>query len=110
MQRKLIGVIASAIALGVGASPAVAGGSGQAQVVGQAANTSQSADAESYADQNAVNANVPVSIGGGNVSGGTSSANQNASNNSSAQASNASLTAQGAPATQPAGAGSCSVG
>jgi hypothetical protein len=45
------------------------GGSGQFQKLDQNANTEQKAKSEANAYQNGVNANVPVSIGGGDVSG-----------------------------------------
>jgi hypothetical protein len=83
------------------------GGAGQSQTIDQAAATKQSADANSKADQNAVNADVPVSIAGGNVSGGSSSATQDASNAANADASNKSKTDQTANATQTGGSSSC---
>jgi len=43
------------------------GGAGQAQAIDQSAQTKQDADADANAKQNAVNANVPVSIAGGSV-------------------------------------------
>ena len=52
------------------------GGSGQAQVSDQDALTAQLAASEAAANQTAVNANVPVTIGAGNVSSGDNSANQ----------------------------------
>ena len=83
------------------------GGAGQSQTIDQAAATKQDADANSKADQNAVNANVPVSIAGGNVSGGSSSATQNANNAATADASNTSKTDQTATGTQTGGSSSC---
>src|SRR5256714_1969515 len=83
------------------------GGAGQSQTIDQAAATKQDADANSKADQNAVNANVPVSIAGGNVSGGSSSATQNANNAATADASNTSKTDQNATGTQTGGSSSC---
>jgi hypothetical protein len=56
------------------------GGNGQEQNVIQDSQTKQSADADATAKQNVVNANVPVSIAGGDVNGGISSANQTATN------------------------------
>ena len=83
------------------------GGAGQSQTIDQAAATKQDADANSKADQNAVNANVPVSIAGGNVSGGSSSATQDANNAATADASNTSKTDQTATGTQTGGSSSC---
>src|SRR5437763_994330 len=83
------------------------GGAGQSQTIDQAAATKQDADANSKADQNAVNANVPVSIAGGNVSGGSSSATQDANNAATADASNTSKTDQTATGTQTGGGSSC---
>ena len=45
------------------------GGAGQAQMSGQSSNTEQSASSTANATQNAINANVPVSIGGSLVGG-----------------------------------------
>jgi len=86
------------------------GGEGQFQAIGQNAVTAQNADADADAKQNAVNANVPVTIAGGSVFGGSSSANQNASNMAAAAAGNAALTSQTANATQVGGSSSCSLG
>jgi hypothetical protein len=83
------------------------GGSGQSQVVDQSALTKQDADADATAKQNAVNANVPVSIAGHDVVGGSSSATQTASNNADANAANTSGTNQTANATQTGGSSSC---
>jgi hypothetical protein len=60
--------------------------------------TSTSQDAE--AKQNAVNANVPVSIAGDDAYGGDSSADQDADNSADADAENKSLTIQLAAALQ----------
>ncbi|MGH3061754.1 MAG: hypothetical protein ACRDNA_10130, partial [Gaiellaceae bacterium] len=86
------------------------GGAGQFQAVGQNAVTKQNADADADAKQNAVNGNAPVTIAGGNVSGGSSSANQAASNTAGAAAGNLALTSQTANATQVGGSSSCSAG
>jgi hypothetical protein len=109
MKTKLITVIASVVALGLSASPAWAG-NGQFQAVGQQAITGQKANANANAGQNAVNANVPVTIAGGNVTGGNSSANQKAANIGAAAAVNASHTGQQATATQTGGSSACKAG
>jgi hypothetical protein len=86
------------------------GGGGQYQAVGQAAGTVQSADADADAKQNAVNANVPVTIAGGDVKTGSSSATQKAENEADADAKNGSLTIQAVEATQTGGGSSCKKG
>src|SRR5207244_9831635 len=86
------------------------GGNGQEQNVIQDAQTKQSADADAMAKQNVVNANVPVSIAGGDVNGGISSANQTATNKADADASNKSNTDQTANATQTGGTSRCASG
>jgi hypothetical protein len=112
MRRTVIAVIASACALGIGAGTAMAGGSGngQFQVAGQAANTQQSAGSYANAGQNAVNSNAPVSIAGGNITGGSSSANQAATNGAQSTAENTSTTAQIAHVSQTGGASGCKYG
>jgi hypothetical protein len=109
MKTKFIPVIATAVALALGSSPAWAD-DGQFQAVGQKAATGQNAKANADAKQNAVNANVPVTIAGGNVSGGSSSANQKAVNVGAAAAANAAYTGQQAAATQVGGKSSCKAG
>ena len=109
MKTKFIPVIATAVALALGSSPAWAD-DGQFQAVGQKAVTGQNAKANADAKQNAVNATVPVTIAGGNVSGGSSSANQKAVNVGAAAAANAAYTGQQATATQVGGKSSCKAG
>ncbi len=76
------------------------GGSGQFQAVVQEALTWQNANANANATQNAVNGNAPVTIAGGNVTGGPSSANQTAGNIAGALSLNLGKTWQQATATQ----------
>jgi hypothetical protein len=76
------------------------GGSGQFQAVLQGALTWQNAGANANATQNAVNGNAPVTIAGGNVIGGPSSANQTAGNIAGALSLNLGKTWQQAAATQ----------
>src|SRR5205085_1342316 len=83
------------------------GGNGQSQTVDQSALTKQNADADATAKQNAVNANVPVSIAGHDVVGGSSSATQTADNGATADASNTSTTNQTANPSQTGGSSSC---
>ena len=64
------------------------GGAGAAQLGLQAANTEQGALAIGVSKQNAVNANAPVSIAGGDVSGGSSNADQHADSNAKSKAGN----------------------
>ncbi|MGH3023567.1 MAG: hypothetical protein ACRDNI_07930 [Gaiellaceae bacterium] len=110
MHTRYVVLIATVLALALGASPAWAQGAGQAQKVGQNAVTAQNAKADADANQNAVNANAPVTIAGGNVFGGSSSANQVASNAAKALAGNAAATKQNATATQVGGSSSCKAG
>jgi hypothetical protein len=86
------------------------GGAGQYQAIGQQAATTQNANANANANQNAVNGNSPVTTAGGNVSGGSSSANQAAYNTAAAAAVNASYTGQLASANQVGGSSSCTYG
>jgi hypothetical protein len=111
MSTRYVALIVTVFALAFGASPAWAqGGPGQAQKVGQNAVTAQNAKADADAKQNAVNGNAPVTIAGGSVFGGSSSANQAASNAAKAVAANASATKQNATATQVGGSSSCKAG
>ncbi len=110
MKTTYVALIATILALALGAGSAWAQASGQAQKVGQNAVTAQNAKADADAKQNAVNANAPVTIAGGNVYGGSSSANQTASNAAKALAGNAAATKQTANATQVGGSSSCKAG
>jgi hypothetical protein len=77
----------------------------------QSAETEQAAVSSASADQNAVNANVPVNVAGGSILGGSNSANQEASNNAeSGPASNGASTTQSNSQTQEAGGSSCTIG
>src|SRR5207249_2760092 len=64
------------------------GGAGGFQAGAQLANTSQWAGSLAVSKQNAVNANVPVNVAGGNITSGSSSANQLANSEAEAKASN----------------------
>jgi hypothetical protein len=111
MSTRCVALIATTLVLAAGAGPAWAqGGAGQAQKIGQNAVTKQGAEADADAKQNAVNGNAPVTIAGGSVFGGSSSANQAASNAAKAVAVNAAATKQTANATQVGGASSCKAG
>ena len=110
MSTRYVALIATALVLALGAGPAWAQGAGQAQKVGQNAVTAQNAKADADAKQNAVNGNAPVTIAGGSVFGGPSSANQAASNAAKAVAVNAAATKQNATATQAGGSSSCRAG
>jgi hypothetical protein len=85
------------------------GGSGQFQAAAQLASTYQEADSSAYADQNAVNANAPVSTAGLFVIGGDSSASQDATNSADSSASNDASTTQDADQSQ-SSSDSCLVG
>src|SRR4029077_15066671 len=75
----------------------------------QTSATGQLADSKAKADQNTVNANVPVNIAGGNIVGGANSANQTALNGAKSGAGNNADTKQKNDQSQSAGS-SCLVG
>src|SRR5204863_5824156 len=62
--------------VGGGSCSAGCGGAGAAQIGAQLAETNQNAGALAVSDQNAVNANTPANVAGGNITSGPSSANQ----------------------------------
>src|SRR5213080_4136917 len=76
------------------------GGAGAAQIGVQKASTEQWAGAAAISKQNAVNANVPVNIAGGNITSGPSSANQRANSEAEAKATNDANTTQKQDQTQ----------
>src|SRR5205814_1767405 len=86
------------------------GGAGAAQIGVQSADTQQWAGAAAISKQNAVNANVPVNIAGGNITSGPSSANQTANSEAEAKASNDADTTQKQDQTQNVGGSSCHLG
>jgi hypothetical protein len=81
------------------------GGAGGVQAVSQDAKTVQLAGAKALADQTTVNANTPVAISAGPISGGSSSATQNADNTAAALAANKADTDQTAVLKQDLGGG-----
>jgi hypothetical protein len=116
MKSKLLAVAVVVLAFAWAVAPAVAdtggggGGPGALQAGVQAASTDQTAGAAAISKQNAVNANTPVNIAGGNVTAGPSSANQSASSEAEAAATNDADTTQKQDQTQNVGGGSCSAG
>jgi hypothetical protein len=85
------------------------GGAGQAQFNDQGALTGQYADSSAKADQNTVNANVPVNIAGHDINGaGGDNATQNTTNGAGSLAGNLSGTDQSNSQSQTAGS-SCLV-
>jgi hypothetical protein len=72
--------------------------------------TLQAALSGAKADQNTVNANVPVNIAGGDISGGANSANQTATNGAQSGAGNQANTTQTNTQTQTATGSSCLLG
>jgi hypothetical protein len=82
------------------------GGPGAAQLGVQAANTEQGAASAAISKQNAVNANVPVNVAGGNITSGPSSANQIANSEAEAKSSNDADTTQKQDQTQNVGGNS----
>ena len=113
MTKKLCAIAAAVGAL-VWAAPAVAsgggGGPGALQAGVQSANTQQWAGSAAISNQNAVNANVPVSIAGHDVYSGSSTATQNADSSAKSKASNDAETNQTQNQTQNVGGSSCAVG
>src|SRR5690349_9924687 len=107
MKAKLLSVAVALVALAT-ASPALAdgsGGSGGFQAGAQNASTNQGALGIAASHQNAVNANVPVSIAGGNVSSGPSTATQNATSTATTDVSNKAKTDQDQHLSQDIGSG-----
>src|SRR5438477_1908931 len=92
--------------VGSGSCSAGCGGAGAAQIGAQLSDTNQKAGALAVSDQNAVNANVPVNVAGGNVTSGPSSANQLANSEADAKASNDADTTQKQKQTQNVGGSS----
>src|SRR5436190_1171339 len=93
--------------VGGGSCSAGCGGAGAAQIGAQLADTNQNADSLAVSDQNAVNANAPVNVAGGNVTSGPSSANQLANSEAEAKASNDADTTQKQKQTQNVRRSSC---
>src|SRR5947207_640568 len=96
--------------VGGGSCSAGCGGAGAAQIGAQLSDTNQKADSLAVSDQNAVNANTPVNVAGGNVTSGPSSANQLANSEAEAKAANDADTTQKQDQTQNVGGSSCKVG
>src|SRR4051794_8068770 len=96
--------------VGGGSCSAGCGGASAAQIGAQLSDTNQKADSLAASDQNAVNANVPVNVAGGNVTSGPSSANQLANSEAEAKASNDADTTQKQTQTQNVDGSSCHVG
>src|SRR5215468_646478 len=86
------------------------GGPGAYQAGAQSAGTNQVAVGTSQSDQNAVNANVPVSVAGGNVNSGPSSATQTANSTATTDVSNDAKTHQDQSQNQNISGSSCLAG
>jgi hypothetical protein len=112
MKAKLLSVAVALVALAAAPAQAFAdsGAPGGFQAGVQSANTGQAAGGLAISDQNAVNANVPVSIAGGNVSSGPSSATQTATSNANADVSNKAKTDQDQTLNQNVGGSGCYAG
>src|SRR3989440_7071482 len=114
MKSKLLAVAVVVGALAWAVAPAAAdtggGGPGAAQIGVQNASTDQWAGAAAISKQNAVNANAPTNVAGGNVTAGPSSANQLASSEAEAEAKNDADTSQKQKQDQTVGSGSCPAG
>ena len=76
------------------------GGNGQAQLSSQDAATLQAALSKANANQNLVNANVPVNIAGYDIYGGSNAANQTGNNSAGSSSSNGAGTSQGGDQSQ----------
>ena len=96
--------------IGGGSCLAGCGGAGGFQLGVQKASTEQAAIGIAKSDQNAVNANVPVSVAGGNIYSGPSSATQNATSTATTDVSNKAKTDQDQHLSQNIGGGSCLAG
>src|SRR6266540_2417426 len=86
------------------------GGAGGFQAGVQNAETNQWALGIAKSDQNAVNSNTPVSIAGGNITSGPSTATQTATSKADADVSNKAKTDQNQTLTQDIGGRGCYVG
>ena len=114
MRLKLVSLAVALVALAT-AAPVLAdgggsGGAGGAQAGLQGSTTTQTAVGAALSNQNAVNANVPVSIAGGNVSAGPSSATQTATSSASTYVSNRAKTDQDQYLHQNLGGSGCYAG
>ena len=110
MRHKLIALLIACTGALLLSAPAFAQSPGQAQTINPGAFTAQGAQADASAKQNAVNANVPVTIAGGDVKTGSSSATQSAANAADAQAGNSAATIQIVKAAQTGGGSACTKG
>ena len=112
MKAKLLSMAVALVALAT-AAPALAdggGGAGGAQAGLQSSTTTQTAVGAAFSNQNAVNANVPVSIAGGNVTSGPSSATQTATSDATTDVSNKAKTDQDQYLNQNIGGTGCYAG
>src|SRR4051794_10384335 len=103
-MKKLLSVAVALLALA--AAPTALADSGGFQAGIQNAVTEQLALGLAKSDQNAVNANVPVSIAGGAVSAGPSNATQTATSTATTDVSNKAKTDQDQHLSQDIGGGS----
>jgi len=110
MKAKLLSVAAAVVALAAPAQALASGGAGGAQVALQNAPTAQAALGAAVSSQNAVNANVPVSIAGGNVTAGPSTATETATSTATTNVSNKADTKQDQNLTQNLGSSGCQAG
>src|SRR6478672_13633036 len=111
MKAKLLSVAVALLALwAVPSAFADSGGSGGFQAGAQSASTNQAALGAASSYQNAVNANVPVSIAGGNVTSGPSSASQTATSSATTDVSNKAKTDQDQHLSQNIGGNGCYAG
>jgi hypothetical protein len=110
MKAKLVSVAVVVVALAAPAQALASGGGGAAQAALQGATTGQAALGGSISGQTAVNANVPVSIAGGNVTAGPSSATQTATSTATTNVANTANTNQNQTNNQTLGSSGCQAG
>src|SRR5215468_322048 len=110
MKAKLVSLVVAVVALAAPAQALASGGSGGAQAALQGSTTDQAALGASASSQNAVNANVPVSIAGGNVNAGPSSATQTASSTATTNVANTANTTQNQSQNQTLESSGCQAG
>ena len=110
MKAKLVSVAVALVALATAGPALASGGAGSAQAALQYATTAQAALGASASSQNAVNANVPVSIAGGNVNAGPSSATQTATSTATTDVANEANTDQTQSLDQMLGSSGCQAG
>ena len=111
MKAKLLSMAVALVALAT-AAPALADSGRRGRFAGWAAGRDHRAGSgrAAFSNQNAVNANVPVSIAGGNITSGPSSATQTATSSATTDVSNKAKTDQDQYLHQNVGGTGCYAG